>query len=243
MKQSFAASIRQLLPSWAKPGAKVTLRFVQRLLQTPVNWIAKLIWCPIRRRRHAGKAHRQLEIGPGQAPIEGFESLNVNWRPDVDYVADAAGRMPFNTATFELVYASHILEHIPWYKTSAALREWARIIKPGGHIELWVPDGLKIAKAFVDAECSGSADYHKDGWYKFNPEEDACTWANGRFFSYGDGTGRKDNPNWHLALFSPRYLSKLLESAGFIDVEPLKSADVRGYDHGWINLGIKGRKA
>jgi hypothetical protein len=122
------------------------------------------------------------------------------------------------------------------------LDEWRRIIKPGGQLELWVPNGLLIAKTFVNAEEGTSNDIHRDGWYKFNDEKDPCVWANGRIFSYGDGSGRKGDPNWHLSLFSPRRLRDLLLTVGFLEVQELSRNDIRGYDHGWINLGFSGRK-
>ena len=150
--------------------------------------------------------------------------------------------MPFRDGTFELVYASHVLEHVPWYQAEATLREWVRILAPGGALEVWVPDGLRIAKAFVDAEMHGSADFTKDGWYRFNTGRDPCTWANGRIFSYGDGDGSKLSPNWHMALFSSRHLGDLMEAAGLTHIEQLDHADVRGHDHGWINMGLRGRK-
>jgi predicted SAM-dependent methyltransferase len=188
------------------------------------------------------KSERRLEIGPGVKRLTGFETLNI-W-PDwhTDYLCNASGRLPFEDETFILVYASHVLEHIPWYQAEAALTEWRRILKPGGGLEVWVPDGLKICKALVEAEENGRDYTHLDGWYKFNPEKDPCVWAAGRLFTYGDGKGRLDHPNWHRAIFTARYLKALFEKVGLTQIRELTQEEVRGHDHGWISLGVVGVK-
>jgi SAM-dependent methyltransferase len=193
-------------------------------------------------RRNAGRPRRRLEIGPGGSRLEGFETLDVLPGRHVDYPVDGAGRLPFEDHTFVLVYASHVLEHIPWYQTVEVLREWARILAPGGALEVWVPDGLKICRTLVGYEDGKGDETARDGWYRFNPDRDPCRWAAGRIFTYGDGTGRTDHPNWHRALFTPRYLERCFREAGLDQVRPLDRSEVRGYDHGWINLGMAGRK-
>ncbi|MBR9812430.1 methyltransferase domain-containing protein [bacterium] len=191
-------------------------------------------------RRNRRRSNRRLEIGPGHTSLVGFETANITVVGRLDYLVDAAKPLPFRDAEFDLIYASHILEHVPWYRTVDVLREWARVTRPGGRVEIWVPDGLKIAKAFVDAESGAANDFRLDGWYKFNPNHDPCVWANGRMFSYGDGAGTKGDPNWHLALFSLRHLSQCLREAGFGEIVELPRDAVRGDDHGWINLGVTG---
>jgi SAM-dependent methyltransferase len=193
-------------------------------------------------RRFQKAVDRKLEIGPGPTRIAGFETINVIFGLNVDYVWDATTRMPFSSDTFALIYASHILEHVPWYQTAGVLKEWVRILRPGGSLEIWVPDGLKICRAFVEAETSGLDPFENDPWTRFNDERDPCKWASGRVFTYGDGSGNINDPNWHRALFSPRYLQTTLQQAGLIDVAPMDRNEVRGYDHGWINLGMKGFK-
>ena len=44
------------------------------------------------------------------------------------------------TDSVEEVYASHVLEHIPWPYALNAIAEWARVLKVGGTIKLSVPD-------------------------------------------------------------------------------------------------------
>ncbi|MFI3241346.1 MAG: glycosyltransferase [Alphaproteobacteria bacterium] len=184
---------------------------------------------------------RWLEIGPGNERIEGFEGLNIVKNNATDYIADVAkDGIPFINESFDLVYSSHFLEHIEWYKTKDVIIEMYRVLKKGGHVEIHVPDGLKIAKAFVDAEMKNSKDFHKDNWWKFNDDKDPCIWASGKTFTYGDGNVIKGHWNSHLAMFSYRYLEKLLKEIGFKNIKKLDKP--RGHNHGWINLGISGEK-
>ena len=83
---------------------------------------------------------------------------------------------------------------------------------------------------------------NKDGWYRFNDERDVVIWANGRIFTYGDGFGTLNHPNWHRTLFTPSLLVKLLIDSGFKDIKDMDIEEVRGISHGWINLGKKGTK-
>jgi SAM-dependent methyltransferase len=197
---------------------------------------------PLRLIENRGRAHRRLEIGPGLHRLEGFETLSVNGGRHVDYVADASRRLPFADNTFEVIYASHVLEHIPWYSSAQTLREWVRIISPGGRLEVWVPNGALIVRTWIDAEAGQPELIAKDGWYKFYDDKDPCMWAAGRIFSYGDGAGSRGDPNWHLAIFSPRHLAGLMAGAGLVDIVELDRSQVRGHDHGWINLGMAGTK-
>ena len=186
---------------------------------------------------------RCLEIGPStDKRLEGFETLDIVEGPDVDHVCDASRNLPFQSDTFDLVYASHILEHIPWYMTEQALIEWVRVLKPGGVLEAWVPDGLKICETLLLAEREGVNLIDFDGWYKFNPRKDPCVWAAGRLYTYGDGTGGPDHPNWHRAIFTPRYLKELFEAAGLMHVREMDPSEARGRSHGWITLGVRGIK-
>lgn len=184
----------------------------------------------------------QLEIGPGDNPIEGFLTLNLIKDKNTSFVSDSFSPLPFEDNTFDIIYASHVFEHCPWYMHKKVLAEWKRILKPNGCLEIWVPDGLKIAESFVNAEKIGSLEWLNDNWFRFNEEKDSCVCFSGRMFSYGDGSGNRNHRNWHLSCFSERYLRKLYSESGLVNIERLEHKDCRGYDHGWINLGISGRK-
>jgi SAM-dependent methyltransferase len=191
--------------------------------------------------KNKNKKLRKLEIGPGFKRISGFETLNIFGGLNVDYVYDASRKLPFRSNTFEVIYASHILEHIPWYKTKKVIKEWVRTLKPGGSLEIWVPDGLKICKAFIDYELN-QKNIKTDNWYKFNSNRNPCIWANSRIFSYGDGSNNRGHPNWHKSLLSYRYICDVFYECGLEKISKMSKSEIRGYDHGWINLGVRGIK-
>lgn len=195
----------------------------------------------INRSRRKGLS-RYLEIGPGEEVLTDFERYNIYWDTKGDYIGEANNLSLFSEYEFDLIYASHVLEHVPWYQTLDTLKEWYRVLKHGGHLEVWVPDGLKIAKAYVAASTRGDQDFMRDGWYRYNESRSPDLWFAGRMFSYGDGSGSRESANWHRAVFSEAFLVSLLSEAGFRDIEVLQSCDVRGHDHGWINLGLRSRK-
>ena len=239
MTQFPSSALQTIVPRFMRPAAKRAYSGTLKLLRTSYH---RHIRTPALLKQRQGLKNRKLEIGPGPKRIDDFETLNVVPGANVDYVWNASTRLPFDTGTFSLIYASHVLEHIPWYEADAALAEWVRVLTTPGRIEIWVPDGVKICKAFVDAELQGATDFERDGWFRFNEQRDPCRWASGRLFSYGDGIGTRGHENWHLAVFSFRYLERALLKAGCARVERLEPSQVRGHDHGWINLGVVGIK-
>lgn len=192
--------------------------------------------------KNSKKNLRQLEIGPGLTRLEGFESLNIIDGKQVDYIADISSKLPFEDNSFDLIYASHVIEHVPWFLQKNLFLELNRILKPGGKLEIWVPDFQKVLKAVTTFYETGENITGNDGWYRFNEEKDVMTWANGRIFTYGDGTANPLSFNWHRCIFTYEYLVKLNSDAGFINISPMSHSEVRGYDHGWINLGVKSEK-
>lgn len=90
-------------------------------------------------------AGRGLELGTGpQKAFPHFIGIDSNFdytrtafalRPD--FSADCTKLEMFATASMDFVFSSHLLEHIEDYV--GALTEWWRVIKPGGHLCLYLP--------------------------------------------------------------------------------------------------------
>jgi len=169
----------------------------------------------------------KLEIGPGSKRIDAsWITMSPYTGNNIDIVARwGENRLPFGDETIDLIYASHVLEHIWWHKTISALREAYRILKLGGRLELHVPDFDVIMDAYLTKKCN-------DGWRKYNSEGDYMLWVNGRIFTYG-GKG-----NTHRSIFNRPYLHQCLNSAGFNDLNIIDSAPIRGDSHGVIDLAV-----
>jgi len=88
---------------------------------------------------------RTLDAGAGRQayrrliePLsESYESLDVeDFDGRTDHVADLQA-MSLSGATFDTVVCTQVLQHVP--EPGAALREIARVLRPGGHAILSVP--------------------------------------------------------------------------------------------------------
>lgn len=60
----------------------------------------------------------------------------------VDVVADGA-KLPFENESYDYVISSHVIEH--FFDPIAAIKEWLRVIKPGGYIFIIAPTQYAIA--------------------------------------------------------------------------------------------------
>lgn len=68
----------------------------------------------------------------------GVDSGKEWGRAKADVLVDTAEKMPiFASNSADLVFSSHLLEHIEDYKS--ALKEWWRIVKHGGYLALYLP--------------------------------------------------------------------------------------------------------
>ena len=87
-----------------------------------------------------------LDIGCGAKKVwphmvgldNGMDSklFGVEMHPDMR-IKDAGRLTFFADASMECIFSSHLLEHLTDWQ--AALREWWRIVKPGGHLVLYLP--------------------------------------------------------------------------------------------------------
>lgn len=63
-------------------------------------------------------------------------------------VGDVSDLYWFRDGTLDYVYSSHVLED--FIDTTAILREWLRVLRPGGHLVLFLPDQPTYAKFCTD---------------------------------------------------------------------------------------------
>ena len=86
----------------------------------------------------------------------GWKTLDLVAGPEVDYVGDCQNLAQFDANAIEALYASHVLEHVPYAKLQATLKEWHRVLMPGGKLMVAVPDMNILAQLFVKPEVKGA---------------------------------------------------------------------------------------
>ena len=71
---------------------------------------------------------------------------------------DLLGRLPLTDNFAKLVYSSHFLEHIPKPQVESFLREFLRVLQPGGVIRLVLPDLENMARTYLQLRDEGKHD-------------------------------------------------------------------------------------
>lgn len=122
---------------------------------------------------------RRLDIGSGRWPRDGYESVDL-------YEAEARvdhrctmWELPIEEGTVESIWCVHALEHVPRAQVQPTLREWHRVLCPGGELFVRVPDlrwicsnflthpGDAFALAAIFGAQTHEGEYHQTG---FTPE-------------------------------------------------------------------------
>ncbi len=105
----------------------------------------RLIWLFFNRETDLfdGRSKRMLHVapeaclGPLMSALPGVEYISGDVEPGRAMVELDVTRIQFPDEHFDVIYCSHVLEHVP--DDQQAMREFFRVLKPGGWAVLQVP--------------------------------------------------------------------------------------------------------
>jgi predicted SAM-dependent methyltransferase len=149
----------------------------------------------------------KLHLGCGRKYIPGFIHVDALPYDHIDHVGPVDQLDFVSDESVSLIYASHILEHFSRFEVPLVLREWYRVLAPGGVLRLSVPDFAVIV-----------AHYAQKG--SFGAISDVIGLVCG---------GQKDNYDFHKMIFDAASLTRLCQESGFRTVRPW---DWRTVEHG-----------
>ena len=89
----------------------------------------------------------KVEIGGGDMPRPSFEQLDS--RIGFNLISDD---LPYEDNSIDIIYMSHIIEHIPLYNAQEVLTKIYNKLKVGGFVRILCPDLEKIIQAYVDKD-------------------------------------------------------------------------------------------
>lgn len=94
---------------------------------------------------------RCLDIGSGAGKVWpqviGIDTAHDKGRPITDMMMDGTNLCTFADESVDGIFSSHFLNCIERSKVPAVLAEWARVLKPDGHLVLYLPSDTSSPKA------------------------------------------------------------------------------------------------
>lgn len=164
---------------------------------------------------------KKLNLGVGDRPLAGWVNYDLKEGPGIDVVGDVRDLSDFDADSFDVVRASHLLEHFYVNEVPALLREWIRVLRPGGFLLICVPDFCGLARDYLD----NPAILQPDGWnVPLNPDHLPADYA---YLSYIYGWHYENNEMAHMKhhmVFDYQSLVALLTVQGTF-------TDVREFDY------------
>lgn len=148
----------------------------------------------------------RLNLGCGDKVMQGY--INVDVVPSrqgktPDILSDLKELSVFSDNYADEILAVHVVEHFWRWEIEDVLREWLRILKPGGEMILECPNLISACEEFLK-----------------NPEKNASEGQEGQrtmWVFYGDPAW-KDPYMIHRWGYTPSSLKKLMEEVGLINV-------------------------
>lgn len=154
----------------------------------------------------------RLHLGSGKLKLP--FAINVDFTAEADVQCDIR-QYPYTPASVDDIICHHVLEHLPMHDVPPLITQWAQALRPGGTVEIGVPDMDLIARCWLDSE-----DHWRWSWLAWTiygvqtDELPGYPWDS-----------RPYNPHMtHTSGFTLGYLVRLLERSG------LRMVDAFWYD-------------
>jgi predicted SAM-dependent methyltransferase len=141
----------------------------------------------------------KLHLGAAKRRLVGFINIDRELSEGIDLVSDVKKLDSFPESSAIEIYSSHTLEYFDRSEALEVLREWGRVLAPGGRLFVSVPDFRQLIRIYE---------------------------SSGRLATVlGPLFGKWHNPNngetiYHKTVWDYESLKKCLEDSGFGEVSP-----------------------
>lgn len=181
------------------------------------------VQCSARAEEWKAKEYKgaKLDICGGRNPYKSGEFLNVDivHFPQVDLVFDIREKFPIKDGVIAEVFSAATLEHFRKHHNEHILREFYRILEPGGVLQVSTPDIEAIARALLNGEDLDFVNQHFFG--KFKTED-------------------TDDYDVHKWMYPVAGMIDALEEVGFTEVEQVPNDT--GLHNERLNYLVRARK-
>ncbi|WP_205944540.1 class I SAM-dependent methyltransferase [Pelagibius litoralis] len=149
---------------------------------------------------------------------EGWREIRLDFNPSTkpDIVASMTDMSAVSTDSVDAIWNSHALEHLYRHEVPVALREFFRVLRPGGHVLMRMPDLQKAAALIVEKGPLSTAYTSPSG--PITPLD--------ILYGHGASIARGETGMAHKTGFTMESLAHHLTNAGFANVK----ATQKGFD-------------
>lgn len=117
----------------------------------------------------------KLNLGSGTNRIQDHISVDL-YIDEADLGLDLTRKLPFDDESIDAIYSSHVVEHFSRAEWDDIRKDWTRVIKKGGTIEIRCPDIVKVCEQMLANPYdpftmmklyglqSTEGEYHKNGF-------------------------------------------------------------------------------
>lgn len=161
----------------------------------------------------------KLYVGSRNYRPTGYLTVDIDPRQNPDIVADITNMLGVESDSCQEIVASHVLEHLEWPDSFAAIAEFARILCPGGMLKVAVPDADLLIGMLREGD---------------NP-----FYATGLLFGVG---GRDNKFEQHRFAFNATMLNQIFGVLGFTP-RSWWNSPMSDASNGWCATAAGGRVA
>lgn len=157
----------------------------------------------------------KLNLGCGGLILPGYINCDkYDKRADVE--CDAIS-LPFQDNSVEEIVSYHLIEHFDYWEATVVVKEWYRVMEPGGKLWIETPDLLACCVSFVNSGYAGRVELY--GQFFAQP------WIDGQI---------------HKFMYTEEQLTLLLDHCGFRDISRNSAQRYIGIEH--LMLGMEAFK-
>lgn len=162
-----------------------------------------------------------LNLGCGQRVLPGFVNIDKYVCPNcnpAEYTVeegDISLLYQFADQSVDLIFAAHVFEHLSIRQGRKAIKEWARVLKPGGLLYLSIPD-LELIAWEILANAGTDLQSNRLEWviftmfgYQISPDKKPYNGLN------IDEEAPEDLGQFHKSGYTKLSLQKIVLESGF----------------------------
>jgi len=90
----------------------------------------------------------RLHLGCGEQRFDDYINIDLNKTRATDLVCDI-NKLPYPDLSVERIEAYHVIEHLPRHDLPKALKNWFRVMAPGGVLVIECPDLDKVIAEYI----------------------------------------------------------------------------------------------